>query len=145
MKNSISTEILIKASPEKVWNLLCDFKNYPIWNPFILSIEGELKKGNYLHVKLKPEGSAGMTFKPEIIDLEPNKVFCWKGKLGIKGLFDGEHKFELKVNEQGYTLFIQSEKFSGLLVPLFQKMIHGPTKRSFEAMNNKLKLLAEAN
>ena len=145
MKNSISTEILIKASPEKVWNLLCDFKNYPTWNPFILSIEGELIKGNFLRVKLKPEGSSGMVFRPEVLEIEPNRLFCWKGKLGVKGVFDGEHRFEMKATSQGHTVFIQSEKFSGLLVPFFRKMIHGPTKRSFEAMNTKLKLLAEEN
>ena len=145
MKNSISTEILIKASPEKVWGLLCDFKNYPKWNPFILSIDGELKKGNFLRVNLKPEGSSGMVFKPEVLEIETNRLFCWKGKLGIKGIFDGEHRFELKATNQGHTVFIQSEKFNGILVPFFQKMIHGPTKRSFEAMNTKLKELAEEN
>ncbi len=143
MKKEISSQILIHASPEKIWLILSDFINYPNWNPFIVSIAGELKKGAHISVKLKPEGSSAMQFTPEILELENNKVFCWKGKLGIKGLFDGEHRFELKPNQNGDTLFIQSEKFSGILVPLFRKMIDSATKRSFESMNNKLKQLAE--
>jgi hypothetical protein len=37
-----------------------------------------------------------MTFKPTILTLESNKEFRWKGKLGITGIFDGEHYFILE-------------------------------------------------
>jgi hypothetical protein len=45
--------------------------------------------------------------------------------------------------ETGKTTFIQSEKFKGILVPLFQKMLGNNTVDSFHAMNQKLKELAE--
>ncbi len=43
MNKSIKTEIIINASKEKVWQVLTDFDKYPAWNPFIVSIKGELK------------------------------------------------------------------------------------------------------
>jgi len=58
-------------------------------------------------------------------------------------LFDGEHKFELIDNANGTTTLIQSEKFSGILVPLLKKQLDDNTKRGFEAMNEKLKELVE--
>ena len=38
MAKEIKTEILINATPEKVWSILTSFDNYPNWNPFIKSI-----------------------------------------------------------------------------------------------------------
>jgi len=59
------------------------------------------------------------------------------------GLFDGEHKFELIDNNNGTTTFVQSEKFTGILVPLFRKMLDVNTRNGFSLMNEKLKELAE--
>jgi hypothetical protein len=59
-------------------------------------------------------------------------------------LFDGAHKFELIKNADGSTTLIQSEKFKGILVPLFKKMLDVNTVNGFNAMNKKLKELAEA-
>ncbi len=61
------------------------------------------------------------------------------------GLFDGEHKFELIDNGDGTTLFRQSEKFGGILVPFFNKMLDVNTVNGFNQMNQKLKELAESN
>ena len=67
----------------------------------------------------------------------------WLGHLWFSGLFDGEHKFELIDNGNGTTTFIQSEKFKGILVPLFNKMLDKNTVNGFNDMNRKLKVLAE--
>jgi hypothetical protein len=45
--------------------------------------------------------------------------------------------------ETGKTTFIQSEKFKGILVPLFQKMLDNNTVAGFHTMNQKLKELSE--
>ena len=84
-----------------------------------------------------------MTFKPTILAFEKNKEFRWLGHLLFPGLFDGEHKFELIDNKNGTTTFIQSEKFKGILVPLFAKMLDNSTTDGFTQMNKKLKELAE--
>ena len=31
----IITETIVDTKPEKVWEVLTDFENYPTWNPFI--------------------------------------------------------------------------------------------------------------
>jgi uncharacterized protein YndB with AHSA1/START domain len=46
MPQTISTTITIQASANKVWTVLTNFETYPIWNPFIKSIEGEIKVGH---------------------------------------------------------------------------------------------------
>jgi len=140
MAKEVKTEILINATPEKVWETLTNFDNYPTWNPFIKSIKGEVKVGNKIMVSIQPPNSKAMTFKPRVLAIEANKELCWLGHLLFTGLFDGEHKFELIDNGNGTTTFKQSEKFKGIFVGLLNLQ---NTKKGFEAMNEKLKELAE--
>lgn len=81
-----------------------------------------------------------MTFKPTILTKTENRELRWSGKVLIKGLFIGNHSFELMENVDGTTKFFQSEKFTGILVWLFDPE---KTKNGFEEMNRKLKELAE--
>ena len=143
MAKEIRTQIVINASPEKVWAVLTNFNDYPNWNPFIKSISGEAKVGNKIIAYLQPPDSKGMTFKPRVLTFDVNKDFRWLGHLLFPGLFDGEHRFQLIDNGNGTTTFIQSEKFRGILIPLFAKMLNTNTKNGFVAMNEKLKQLAE--
>ena len=141
MAKEIKTKIVIQAAPEKIWKILTDFENYPQWNSFITSITGEVEKGNKVVVSIKPPKGKGMTFKPTILTKTDNKELSWRGKLLFKGLFDGTHLFELIDNGDGTTTFIQSEKFSGIFVWLFNLQ---KTRNGFDEMNKKLKELAES-
>lgn len=140
MSKKIETEITIHASPETIWKILLNFHEYPNWNPFITEIQGSVEVGNQIQVKIKPQGGKTMIFKPIVLSKKENKELKWLGKLLFKGIFDGEHNFELIDNKNGTTQFIQSEKFSGLLVPFFN---FENTANSFHIMNQKLKELAE--
>lgn len=143
MALEIKTEIIINATKEKVWKLLCDIKNYPNWNPFIKSIKGQLKVGHQITVQIQAPKAKGMTFKPKVLSFEKNKELSWLGHLLVPGIFDGQHKFNLLDNGNGTTTFIQSEKFKGILIPFFKKQLSTNTKNGFIAMNKKLKELAE--
>lgn len=135
---ALQTQIIIHAEISKVWNVLMDFEAYPNWNPFIRSINGTKKIGEKLTVFIKPPDGNGMTFKPVILNLDPGKEFRWKGKLGIHGIFDGEHYFLLEHVDAGVTRFVHGEKFSGILVPLMGGLLE-KTKIGFESMNESLK------
>lgn len=139
----IKTDILINATPSKVWAILTNFDNYPNWNPFIKSITGQVAVGNKITAQIEPPNSSKMTFTPKVLAFETNKEFRWLGHLLFAGLFDGEHKFELIDNQNGTTTFIQTESFKGILVPLFKKMLNTNTTNGFNLMNQKLKELAE--
>ncbi|WP_316805528.1 SRPBCC domain-containing protein [Pedobacter nototheniae] len=143
MPTEIETDILINATPEKIWNILIDFNEYPNWNPFIKLIEGTVKTGQKIKVEIAPPGAKKMIFKPKVLAFETNKRFSWIGHLLFTGLFDGEHQFELIDHGNGTTTFKQSEKFKGILVPLFKSQLHNNTTNGFNLMNEKLKEMAE--
>jgi hypothetical protein len=143
MPKEIKTEIEINSNPAIIWKLLMDFEKYHEWNPFIKSIKGQAVEGAKIVVKMEPPGAKGMTFKPKILRINPEKEFRWLGHLFIKGLFDGEHIFELIVKPDGITTFTQREIFKGILVPLFKNMLDNNTRKGFELMNQQLKIESE--
>lgn len=138
MALELRTEIMIKASPARVWEVLMDFDKYGAWNPFILSISGKAKVGEKLIAHID-----GMKFKPKVLKLERGRKFVWLGHLLFPGLFDGRHSFELVEQTDGSTHFIHGESFKGILVPLFKKQLMAQTKTGFEAMNEALKSRVE--
>ena len=140
----LHTEIEIAADPERVWSILTEFSVYPEWNPFILNIEGELKQDARLKVRIQPSNGKAMMFRPRVLAVEPGKELRWLGHFLFPNLFDGEHRFVIESIADGRIRFTQSERFSGLLVPLFKKSLEQDTKMGFEAMNLAIKARAEA-
>jgi hypothetical protein len=140
----LRTEIEIEATPARVWEILTDFASYPEWNPFIRAIEGEPKEGTRVEARIAPPGGHEMTFKPTVLEATPERELRWLGRLLVPGIFDGEHTFRIEPAGEGRVRFTQSERFSGVLVPLFGKTLE-KTKRGFAEMNEALKRRAEAS
>ncbi|MBL3520019.1 SRPBCC domain-containing protein [Arcobacter lanthieri] len=140
-KNEIETSIKISSTPNKIWQELTNFDEYKNWNPSIIDINGELKESKTIKIVVKMNEKT-MNFKPKILKCEENKELRWLGKIFLGGIFDGEHYFLIKDNSDGTTTFIQGEKFSGVLIPFFGKIILN-TKKGFEAMNEELKKRVE--
>jgi hypothetical protein len=132
----IETRIETNASPEEVWAVLMDFESYPDWNPMIVRLQGEARVGSRLRNTISIKAGRRMTFRPTVVECEPNRRFGWIGKLGPGGLFDGHHQFELEPNDSG-TTFIHSEEFQGLLPPLLGGVLRD-THKAVLAMNEAL-------
>ena len=139
----LHTVIDINASVEQVWRVLTDFSAYREWNPFIVSISGEIRPGARLKVRVQPPGGRGMTFRPTVLVADRNRELRWLGRLLFPGIFEGEHAFQITRLEKDRVHLVQRETFRGLLVPLLRRLLNGHTRAGFEAMNRALKERAE--
>jgi hypothetical protein len=140
----LRTEILIDARPERVWEVLTDGEALGEWNPFIKELKGELREGERLRVVLKQPNRKAMTIRPRVKMVSPGREFRWLGHMGVAGLFDGEHIFELHPVDPDSTRFVHREEFGGLFVPMLWRMLDTDTREGFEAMNLALKERVEA-
>ena len=140
---AITTTIDIDAAPQAVWDVLTDFAAYGQWNPFMDRIEGRAEVGTRLVVRLKSHGGRGMTFKPTVLAAVPGRELRWLGRLGVAGVFDGEHSFVLDAKADGTTRLTHAERFSGLLVAVFKGTVKN-SRGGFEAFNTALKARVEA-
>lgn len=139
----LHTEIQIAAPPAEVWTALTDFERHADWNPFLVSVEGEAAPGARLRVTLAPPGARRITMRPTVTEVVPGRVLEWWGHLGVRGIFDGRHRFELHPSGTG-TRLVQRETFTGVLVPFMARMLDGPTATGFALMNDALRDRAEA-
>ena len=140
---SLSTEVEIAAPASIVWDELTDGAAYPEWNPFVKHLSGDLEVGNHLNITIQSEGTAPMDFTPEVLVADKESEFRWVGKLGFRGVFDGEHYFILEETDQGTTILHHGENFTSKLAYPLIALIGADTLSGFEAMNQALKARAE--
>lgn len=138
---AIAAEIDIDAPPSQVWAVLTDLPRYPEWNPFIREAAGEVRAGARLRLRMFPRAGRPMTFRPRVLVATTDIELRWVGRLVLPGVFDGEHCFRLSpraTTEGTHTHLRQTERFSGLLVPVLGKTIFA-TVENFRALNEALK------
>lgn len=142
MNKHILTEIQIRSSRQRVWEILSDFDKYPLWNPFIVSIKGNLKEGTKLQNTLRNKGK-NFVITPTIKEVNPGHGLSWLGSLWFKGLFDGYHYFEIRESGSDEVTLIHGEKFSGILSGIILRQIGKDTLENFQHMNYAIKQEAE--
>ncbi|MDH3326951.1 MAG: SRPBCC domain-containing protein [Gammaproteobacteria bacterium] len=133
----IYTEITINTPVEAVWAVLVNNQDYPNWNPYHVRVEGQLKKGEKLFVKIHKPNGAKVEIEPHVMRIYPFKELTWGG--GIKGIFFGEHVFLLEAIDANTTRLIQKEEFSGIAIPFaaLEAIEEGYTQMN-EALKQKL-------
>jgi hypothetical protein len=140
----LRTEIIINASPEKVWQTLTDLDKYPQWNPFICHAVGKAEPGQRVDIDFQPDGK-GLKLHCTVARYQPNRQLSWTYHVMNPLLFRGEHIFTIESLGENQVRFIDREEFNGLLVPFQAKDIDTNTKKGFEAMDKALKGRAEQN
>lgn len=135
----IRTEIDIKASPEKAWEVLTDFNSFPQWNPFIRQIHGSPKIGTKLKIQLHTSSGKSRTYRPTVTKVEPNHELRWFGKSIIPGIFNGERIFTIEPLKTNHVRFVHVEIFTGLGVALVGNRLDKDMNESFVKMNHAFK------
>lgn len=140
-RTELVTQVNVAAPPDRVWALLGHPQGYAAWNPFIVSMQGELVEGQTLANELQQANGKRMRFNPVVRKVEVGRELRWRGRLLVPGLFDGEHYFVLHPSVDGSsTLLIHGEKFSGLLLWVLNVERF---RQDFERMNQALKTVVE--
>ncbi len=135
----IRTEIDIKASPEKAWEVLTDFNTYPQWNPFIRQISGDPTVGTKLKIQLYTSSGKSRTYQPTVTKVEPHRELRWIGKSIIPGIFNGERIFTIEPLQTNNIHFVHMEIFTGLGVALIGSRLDKDVYQSFVKMNDAFK------
>lgn len=140
---TIETNIVIDSTPQKVWNILTNFKEYELWNPFMTKVVGDANLGSKIEVNIKTMNGKKRTYYPIITKCETNSELRWKGKSILPGVFDGERIFILERSVDEKVSFSHKEIFSGLGVKFVGNKLDEKLRDSFVRMNEALKIRAE--
>lgn len=140
---TIETNIVIDSTPQKVWNILTNFKEYELWNPFMTKVVGDANLGSKIEVNIKTMNGKERTYYPIITKCNTNSELRWKGKSILPGVFDGERIFILERSVDDKVSFSHKEIFSGLGVKFVGNKLDENLRDSFVRMNEALKIRAE--
>jgi hypothetical protein len=127
----------IRTRAERIWRLLTDADYFPHWNSTIAGIEGHIREGERLRLRIP---GTKRTFTPKVLGVVPCERMTWTG--GFAPLFKGVRTFALTPRDDESTDFAMTERFSGLMLPLVKGSLpdFGPI---FERYANDLKNEAE--
>ncbi|WP_282161532.1 SRPBCC domain-containing protein [Ulvibacterium marinum] len=128
-----AVSIDIQANKSIIWALLTNAEDYKRWNSTVLSIEGDIAKGE--KIKLKSVLDPKRTFKLKVKEFEAENRLVWGDAMG-------KRTYTLKTVGDELTNFMMTEKIGGPMFPLFAKIIP-PFDQSFEKFANDLMKEAE--
>jgi hypothetical protein len=137
----IETQIQIETSVENVWSIFSDFTQYHEWNPFLREVQGALKEGECLKIKVALSNGKVKFAEPKIEKITRGKEIWFLTKKRF--LFTGKHYFIFEAISPSKTRVIHGEIFSGILPFFLWHRIKKVFSASFEEMNKALKLRAE--
>ena len=140
---TIETEIKVDTNPDKICAILTNFKEYELWNPFMIKVVGNAILGSKIEVNIKTINGKERNYFPIITKCEINKELRWKGKSFLPGIFDGERIFVIEKSRDNRVSFLHKEVFKGLGVKLVGNKLDQDLRESFLKMNKALKARAE--
>ncbi len=139
---TIRTSIALPANLRDSWKVLTDFAEYPTWNPYLTRVEGRFSVGENMSFTLVDENfSDPLHLSATLGEVSPNKRFFWTGRVGIQGLFDTKHVFELVASDEETSELHHYEEFRGLIPAILpdREKRSANTRAAFERMNRALR------
>jgi uncharacterized protein YndB with AHSA1/START domain len=131
-----SSEGLVAAPSEVVWDVLTDFEGWPGWNPDVkaMTVEGAVAEGTKFRWKAGPG-----TIRSRVERLDRPRLAGWTGKtLGI----DAVHVWHLEPRDGG-TFVRTEESFSGFLPRLLRGRMQKTLDAALETGLQHLRVAAE--
>lgn len=143
---TIERDIEIAAPPEKVWAVLVDLAAYPDWNLYAVKVEGKPELGEQIRVTIVQEDwKQPLVVMPTITRVDRGREFGWHGSLGLPGIHETDHYFQMEPLGAGGTRLHHAEEFRGWLAWLLgSEASREFTGRAFQTMNENLKARVEA-
>lgn len=133
---SRQTEIIIPASPDKIWAVLIDTDGYKEWNPVFVPLKGRLEQveeGEILTWLYTQRGQDPIETEMKVVKFVEHKQLNQQG--GIWGILNVNHNWFLDPVPEG-TRVTNREEWSGIGVLFWDYSWVEPT---YKEMNENLK------
>ncbi|MBT3038158.1 MAG: SRPBCC domain-containing protein [Candidatus Thiodiazotropha sp. (ex Codakia orbicularis)] len=132
-RKTFHAEIVIPASPDKVWEVLLDHESYQQWNPLLVPKEGKFAEGSKIVYQMTQPNGKQSEFPTTVISVEPQNLI--KQYAGIPMILTADHEYRL-VAVDGGTRVIQHEVDNGLAMLFWDSSW---VQSSYEKVNEALK------
>ena len=142
--NSVaSDEITINAPAELVWSVIVDFAAYPEWNRFCPQIQGELKLGAPLAMRV--DLGNGLQDQVEYISVieAPHRI-VWSMENKPDDPIHADRTQIITPVDANSCRYVSMDEFGGPMVPSMMEALAEAVERGFNRCAQDLKARAEA-
>lgn len=141
---SVASEpIVINAPAEVVWSVIVDFAAYPLWNRFCPQIEGELKVGAPLAMKV--DLGNGLQEQVEYITaIEAPQRIVWSMENKPDDPIHADRSQIITPIDAESCRYVSMDEFAGPMVPSMMEALAEEVERGFNRCAEDLKARAEA-
>jgi|SRR5215471_8457558 len=143
MPYEIRTEIVINATPARVWDVLTDFSHYPDWNPFVLEVQGAVSQNARIRYRFEMPRGVRIWTAATVPVFERERELRFSAHFLTPGVFRGDHYFVIRPAGRDGVTFHHGEVISGLLFPAIRLILQNYGRPQFQALNRALKQRAE--
>ncbi|MBE9070126.1 SRPBCC domain-containing protein [Leptolyngbya cf. ectocarpi LEGE 11479] len=112
-----TTEVVIHAPRQLVWEQVTDFETYSEWNPFVIEAKAEFAVGATIHFLEDLKQFGRHWIDAQFLSIAPPDSFVWQGHVAAPFLFTVCHRFIFEAISEHQTRFVQIHENSGLLIP----------------------------
>ncbi len=137
------SEILIEASPERVWEVLVDLPRYGDWNPFTVAVRSPLEVGTDVDMEVLLNGRLHRQ-RETVRVVQPHRCLSWGMQLGPRWLLRAERQQTLASEGDSSTRYVTEDRIEGWLAPVVDVLYAETLQEGFAAMAAALKQRVES-
>lgn len=108
----IENRVGVRASAERIWELLADFDGWSRWNPYEVEVGGALAIGGGVALTERLPGLPDRRVTARLGDWQPYAQLLWHEKRGWQ--FRATRYYEIEELEPGSCIFANGIVLSGL-------------------------------
>lgn len=137
----IENRIGVRATAERLWEVLTDFGGWNRWNPHEVEVEGTLGFGAPISLTERLPNLGERQVQARLGEWEPNAQLVWIERRGF--LFRTLRYYEIEELERGACIVSHGTVFTGLRAELFHDKHRPGIRPAYQAISEALKRTAE--
>jgi Uncharacterized conserved protein len=138
----IEKRIGVRASTDRIWELISDLSGWDRWNPVETAVEGTIAYGGAIALTEAIPGLAERRASVRVGEWQPYAQLVWMEKRGL--WFRSMRYFEIEELEPGSCIVANGFIFSGLRGEMFFDKHRKELRAAVDAIAEGLKAAAEA-
>ncbi|MES2860108.1 MAG: SRPBCC domain-containing protein [Pseudomonadota bacterium] len=142
MNFKIEKRVGVRATSERIWEVIADLPGWDRWNPIETEVAGAIAFGGEIALTERIEGLSERRVTARIADWQPNAQLVWTEKRGW--LFNVIRYYEIEELEPGSCIVANGFIFSGFRGEGFHDKHKKTIKRACEGIAEALRVSAES-
>ena len=138
----IESRIGVRASADRLWDLISDLSLWSRWNPYETDVSGRLAINGHVSLTEALPGFQPRQVNAQLGDWQPLTKLLWSERRGF--LFQSTRYFTIQELDKGSCILTHGIIFSGLRGEFYHDKHRAKIREAYEAIAENIKREAEA-